>query len=397
MERVRQCDLAIVGGGLAGGLIALAMAKRRPDARVLLIEAGDSIGGNHVWSFFDSDIAPADRPLVVPLVAHMWDGYHALFPGHRRRLDARYHSITSDKFDRVVRAALPDASILTGRKAIGVGPRAVVFADGLRIEASGVIDTRGAGDLSLLDLGWQKFLGQELVLTAPHGLRRPVVMDATVDQLDGYRFVYLLPFGADRLFVEDTYYSDTPGIDRDLLATRIAAYVASRGWAIARVAKEESGALPVVLGGDFEAYWRSGGAGVAKAGMRAGLFHPTTGYSLPDAVRAARIVTDLRDLSADTLHAALHDFAATTWAQRGFYRLLDRMLFRAARPAERYRILERFYRLDESLVRRFYAAQSTRMDKARILAGRPPVPIGRAVIAMVGNGAGKSGTKDKRL
>ncbi len=395
MERVRQCDLAIVGGGLAGGLIALAMARRRPDARVLLIEAGDTIGGNHVWSFFDSDIAPADRPLVVPLVAHIWDGYHALFPGRRRRLDARYHSITSEKFDRVVRAALPAAAILTGRKAIGVGPRAVVFADGLRIEASGVIDTRGAGDLSLLDLGWQKFLGQELVLTAPHGLKRPVVMDATVDQLDGYRFVYLLPFGPDRLFVEDTYYSDTPDIDRDALATRIAAYVASRGWSIASVEREERGALPVVLGGDFGAYWRSGGAGVAKAGVRAGLFHPTTGYSLPDAVRAARIVTDLRDLSADTLHAALHDFAAATWAERGFYRLLDRMLFRAAQPAERYRILARFYRLDEALVRRFYAARSTRMDKARILAGRPPVPIGRAVMAMMGNTAGRTGTKDR--
>ena len=153
----------------------------------------------------------------------------------------------------------------------------------------------------------------------------------------------------------------------------------------------------MVLGGDFEAYWRSGGAGVAKAGVRAGLFHPTTGYSFPDAVRAARIVTDLRDLSAETLHAALHDFAAATWAERGFYRLLDRMLFRAARPEERYRILERFYRLDESLVRRFYAARSTRMDKARILAGRPPVPIGRAVMAMIGNGAGdKPGAKDKR-
>ena len=393
MERVRHCDLAIVGGGLAGGLIALAMARRRPDARVLLIEGGETIGGNHVWSFFDSDIAAADRPLVVPLVAHWWDGYHVLFPGHRRQLGARYHTITSERFDRIVRAALPASAIITGRRAIGVGPRAVVFADGQRIEAAGVIDARGSGDLSLLDLGWQKFLGQELALTAPHGLKRPVVMDASVDQQDGYRFVYLLPFGPDRLFVEDTYYSDTPDIDRDLLADRIAAYAASRGWTIAAVEREERGALPVVMGGDFEGYWRSGGAGVAKAGVRAGLFHPTTGYSLPDAVRAARLVTDLRDLSADTLHAALHDFAAASWAERGFYRLLDRMLFRAALPAERYRVLERFYRLDDSLVGRFYAARSTRMDKARILAGRPPVPIGRAIKAMM---AGQPGVKDKR-
>ena len=42
-----------------------------------------------------------------------------------------------------------------------------------------------------------------------------------------------------------------------------------------------------MLGGDFDAYWRSTGTDLAKAGMRAGLFHPTTGYSLPDAVRLA--------------------------------------------------------------------------------------------------------------
>ncbi|PNB53132.1 lycopene cyclase, partial [Pseudomonas sp. GW531-E2] len=69
---------------------------------------------------------------------------------------------------------------------------------------------------------------------------------------------------------------------------------------------------------------------------------------------------------------------------RGFYRMLDKLLFRAAGPDERYRILERFYRLDPQLVRRFYAGQSTMMDKARILTGKPPVPITRALRAILG-------------
>jgi lycopene beta-cyclase len=384
MTRPRQCDLAIVGGGLAGGLIALALAKRRPEARVLLIEDGETLGGNHVWSFFEGDIAPADRPLVVPLVAHWWDGYHAIFPGLRRKLGARYHAITSERFDQVLRAALPAERVLTGRKAIGVGARSVVLADGTRIEADGVIDARGPGDLSTLECGWQKFLGRELRLAAPHGLARPVVMDATVEQADGYRFVYLLPFGTDRMFVEDTYYSDTPDIDRALLAGRIAAYAAGRGWQVESAEREETGVLPVVLGGDFEAYWRSGGANVAKAGVRAGLFHPTTGYSLPDAVRTASLVAGLDDWSSPGLHDLLHVFARKTWEERGFYRLLDRMLFRAAEPGERWRVLRRFYALDESLVGRFYAGQSTFGDKARVLMGRPPVPIGRALKAIAG-------------
>jgi len=384
MERPRQCDLAIVGGGLAGGLIALALAKSRPDARVLLVEGGDSLGGNHVWSFFESDVAPDDRPLLVPLVAHWWDGHDVAFPAHRRTLAGRYHSITSERFDAVLRRTLPAERILTGRRAIGVGPRAVVLADGTRIEAQGVIDARGPGDLGQLDLGWQLFVGQMLRLEAPHGLTRPVVMDATVEQIGGYRFVYLLPFGPDRLFVEDTYYSDSPAIDRPALARRIAGYAAGKGWHIAGIEREEQGALPVVLGGDFGGYWQSGGHNVAKAGLRAGLFHPTTGFSLPDAARTARLVAGLADWSAPALHDALHKSARAAWEERGFYRLLNRMLFHAATPAERYRVLQRFYRLDESLIARFYAGCSTTWDKARIVAGRPPVPIGRALKAAAG-------------
>ena len=141
---------------------------------------------------------------------------------------------------------------------------------------------------------------------------------------------------------------------------------------------------PVAMGGDFEAYWQSGGNKVAKAGVRAGLFHPLTSYSLPDAVRTAALVAEARDLSGAGLHDLLHDFAKATWRKRRFYRMLARMLFQAAEPAERYRVLERFYRLNPQLIARFYAGKSTAMDRVRTLAGKPPVPVGRAIKAMRG-------------
>ena len=37
MPSIIQCDVAIVGGGLAGGLLALALAKKRPDCDVRLM------------------------------------------------------------------------------------------------------------------------------------------------------------------------------------------------------------------------------------------------------------------------------------------------------------------------------------------------------------------------
>ena len=50
---------------------------------------------------------------------------------------------------------------------------------------------------------------------------------------------------------------------------------------------------------------------------------------------------------------------------------------------ERYRVLERFYRLPEPLIGRFYAGRSTFADRLRILAGRPPVSVRRAVAAVM--------------
>ena len=384
MPATISCDLAIAGGGLAGCLIALALRDKRPDLDVRLIEGGAQFGGNHLWSFFSSDVATADRWLVAPLVSHAWKAHQVRFPAVHRVLDCPYYSIESDRLDALMQQKLPEQARMTGRKVLAAGPTAVVLADGDRIVAKGVIDARGPGDLDLLDTGWQKFVGRELELAEPHGIDTPTIMDATVEQIDGYRFVYTLPVAATRMFVEDTYYSDSPALDRAALVDRIDRYANDHGWRMEQVVREEAGVLPVVLDGDFDEYWRSGGNKVAKAGMRAGLFHPTTGYSLPDAVRLATLIARTSDLSGAALHDLTRDFARSAWKARGFYRLLDRMLFRAAAPAERYRVLERFYRLDPSLIGRFYAGRSTMTDKARVLAGKPPVPIGRAIAAMRG-------------
>ena len=198
----RDGPLTIAGGGLAGCLVALALAKLRPDVDFVLVEQGERFGGNHVWSFFDADVAPGDRWLIDPIVAASWDGYDVRFPDRARTLPTRYNSTRSDRLDALVRERLRPDQYRLGE-----------VADGARID----IDARGAANLDALDLGWQKFVGRDLRLAAPHGLTRPIVMDACVDQTDGYRFVYCLPFSEDRLLIEDTYYSTDPTLDRAAL------------------------------------------------------------------------------------------------------------------------------------------------------------------------------------
>jgi len=383
-----QPDIAILGGGLSGGLIALALAARRPDLRVALIEREARLGGNHVWSFFTTDLPPDGAELVEPLIAARWDsGYDVRFPAYARTLATPYRSVTSERFDAAVREALPGEAVIRG-EAVSAGADQVVLADGRVIRAGAVIDARGAGRLPQLVGGWQKFVGRMLRTAEPHGLVRPVVMDATVAQVDGYRFVYALPFSADTVFVEDTYYSDGPELDVASLRGRIGEWAAAQGWQVTEVLSEETGVLPVVAGGDFAAFRAAmeapGGAGVALAGVRAGLFQPLTSYSLPDAVRLALMIAGRKDLSGTGLAAATRAWAERHWRTGGFYRMLAAMLLGAAPPAERWRVMQRFYALSPGLIERFYAGGSTMTDKARILAGRPPVPLGAALRAIAG-------------
>lgn len=426
-----DCDLVIAGAGLAGGLIAMAVAARRPDIRLVLIDGADQAGGNHVWSWFDSDIGPDGHDLLAPVTAHRWpDGYEVRFPSYTRRIATGYNSMTSDRLDTHLRALLGDRLML-GAGVKRLRPDMVELADGRSIKARGVIDARGlrsshnggsrgtnsdkvhslsrdptgcpqrgqsvadpassdAGSFleggmtsPIFSCGWQKFLGQTLLLARPHHLDCPIVMDATVNQRDGYRFVYVLPIAPQLIFVEDTYYADESPIGIPLLSGRIESYARQQGWAVETVLHQETGAIPVVKSGDFEAFWPEDDP-VARAGTRAGLFHPTTGYSLPMAVDFALALAGDADLDGAALARRTRAVAAAHWRAGTYYRLLDRMLFDAAAPGERHRIFERFYRLPAPLIGRFYAHRSTYFDKMRILCGKPPVRIRAALAALAG-------------
>lgn len=374
-------DLILAGGGLANGLIAWRLRSQRPELRILLLEQDARLGGNHTWSFHDGDLDGAQQRWIEPLVSRRWPRYEVVFPAYVRRLDGGYASILADDFARVLTPALEsesDSALRLRARVTHVAPDRVELADGEVLTARAVIDGRGPAPNPHLALGYQTFVGQEVRLEAPHGLDAPIIMDASVEQQDGYRFVYVLPFGPDRVLIEDTHYVDTSALQPERLRANIVAYAAARGWSIAEVLREEHGALPIVLAGAPERVW-TGLAGQPCAGLRAGLFHFTTGYSLPHAVRLAERIASLRDLSAPSLFEAIRNDAMREWRRQRFFRLLNRMLFLAGRPEQRWRVMQRFYRLPAPLIAHFYAGRLNLSDKARILSGKPPVPVLQAL------------------
>lgn len=374
-------DLILAGGGLANALIAWRLRQLRPELSVLCIDEQTHLGGNHTWSFHDGDLSPAERDWISPLIAQQWSGYDVHFPDLSRHMPTGYASVTSERFAEVIGPALGD-SLWLGQRIAQVEPNRVVLEDGRSLEAAAVIDGRGVRPSEHLVLGQQAFLGQLLQLKKPHGLRDPIIMDARVAQGNGYRFVYVLPFSADTLLIEDTHYVEQQTASPEQLRRHVTEYAASKGWVIERCLREEQGVLPITLAGDFAAFWDQS-AHQPKSGLCAGLFHCTTGYSLPHAVRLADWLAELStaQLSAEQLAPAMRGYAHAEWQRQGFYRLLNRMLFLAGRPENRWQVMQRFYRLPEGLIERFYAGQSHWRDRLRVLVGKPPVPVDEAMRA----------------
>lgn len=377
-------DLILIGGGLANSLIAWRLQSLRPALRILLVEKGATLGGNHTWSFYQRDLTAAQHAWIAPLIVRQWPAYEVRFPGHRRILDTACYSISSGRLHEVLSKTL-DGSIMLNASVTGI-TRNSVLIDGSLYNARAVIDGRGHAASGHMRYAWQKFVGHEVVLSEPHGQDVPVIMDATVAQNDGYRFVYTLPFDEKRILVEDTYYSTTPDLDPEAIRHNIRAYIESRGWQMASVVREETGVLPIALSGSIRRFWREKQGMLPCSGMRAGLFHATTGYSLLFAVRLADELASLPALDAQSAYRHVRQFSVRQWRGQAFMRLLNRMLFFAGAPAQRYRLLQRFYTLPPALIERFYAAQPTLSDKCRILTGKPPVPVWGAVKAMCNMG-----------
>lgn len=410
--RLASKDVLIAGGGLAGGLLALALAER--GLSVGLVESGARLGGNHTWSFHGSDLPEAGWRLVDALVAHRWSGYEVRFPAGGRQLCGGYFSITSDRFGDVMWARLVElgVQVLLDTPVRACCAREIRLEDGRSLAARLVLDARGPeaqpvqrlrGSETKSELrervkpereqvtdrepgrrdasqpetacGYQKFVGLEVELSRDSALREPLLMDMSVPQHEGFRFVYVLPFSARRMLVEDTVYANDAGLDQAAFRARVLAYLAAHGHVPAAVLREEAGVLPLPWGraamADDPA--RAVGSGAALAvGYRGGWFHPVTGYSLPVAVRLALALADAADGGPHAMLVA----AAEAWRRHAeearFCRFLSQLMFTAVAPSERWRLLARFYALPLSTIQRFYALRMTAADRWRLLAGWPP-------------------------
>lgn len=377
-----SCDYLLVGGGLQSGLISLALQHFQPTASVIIVERSQRLAGNHTWSFHLSDISQRAAAWIEPIVEYRWPSYKVRVGNLVRQVNIPYCTVSSERFARVVSDAFRGTNsrgqVMLHADALQVDGQGATLADGRRITARCVIDNRGPQPLQSstgFAGGFQKFWGFELQLPEAWPWLDPVIMDDRIDQSDGFRFIYSLPFQPRRVLIEDTRFSNTPDLDRQECLQEVARYLRMVTHGSIRmddctIVREESGVLPMPYRGLMPESPELNEHSVIAGGYRGGWFHAATGYSFAMALNFA-------DWVASTPIEQLRErVAAGVRSQRGragFARLLNRLLFELVKPTCRYQIFRRFYRvLPEQRIARFYAHRFTAMDAARIVIGIPP-------------------------
>jgi lycopene beta-cyclase len=366
MAKGRNHGLLIAGGGVSASLAALAMARLRPEVPMMLVPEGEGLGGTRTLLLFDEGLSDEERDLVAPLITDTWDAVYTAFPGKSRKLKLTCYAITPERIEAAVREALKPEQIRVEDKIVAVRDTSLLLHGGETILGHGALDARLWAHQTTLELGWRRSFGRLYRFAAPHRVDRPVLADATLGNGTLCNYFAVTPFGAEKLLVERVDFGPSSvEPDPETEGKTIDDYVAARGWKGDIVEREESGVVPVALGGDFGGYWRIGGARVAKLGARGGFFHPATGSPFPDAIRTALLLARQRDFTGPALHDLFEAEAASLWKKREFYRGFNRIVLRSGRGCTP---LAGLYGLDSAVIARFEAEQLGMFDRRKIMA-----------------------------
>ncbi|BBM85310.1 lycopene beta-cyclase CrtY [Candidatus Uabimicrobium amorphum] len=361
-------DFIFAGAGLANTLIAYEIKKARPQSKILMIDQRKEFKSNsHTWSFHLGDLPAESFESIAPFVDCRWEKYSVNFPSYTRTLDLGYCSIHSHNFYEKMLTHVKD-SLQLDTRIVSVSKNTVTLQNDYKLQAKYVFDGRGPQKQNK-SLGYQKFVGFDVTLKSPTP-QIPMIMDNCCLQSDGFRFFYTLPWSEKTMLIENTYYSTNPKLSLEKERQLLYEYVQQKGWEIQKINRQESGVLPIIARYPSQ-------ENLFASGWKAGFFHPTTGYSFPVAYKFAR------ELAAAWNNDENIEKFYANWVQKNkrnksFFFLLNRLLFKAP-PQQRYRILEKFYKLPPDTISRFYRGEIMKRDIARIFSGRPPMSISKAM------------------
>ena len=378
----------ILGAGCAGLSLCYYLLERGVREPVLILDTKERFEDDRTWCFWDVEPTPFSY-----LAVKSWSSWSVHAEGRNIVHTTGRHPYVclpaADFYRHALAriAAHDNVTVRLGEKVEGYED----LADGVLVRTSGgtyqadyAFDGRGlppgsqafeearAGSLWVS----QQFLGLRLRTGRP--VFDPSVctlMDFSVSQKRGLRFVYVLPFGEREALVENVYLSETR-VSPQEHRMEISAYLGERyGLSLEDYAVdgEERGHIPM---SDFT-FPRRPGERVYSVGMLGGETRPSTGYTF------LRIQRYCRSLAADLTGPG----ATAEKVHPRRYDLLDGIFLRFVRerPEDCPGVYARMFAgVPPDPLVRFLTERSTYRDEARLVAALPKRPFlklaGRAIL-----------------
>jgi lycopene beta-cyclase len=287
-------DVLIAGGGPAG--LALAAACARLGLSTALADPSPEAPWPATYAFWTDELPglPAGAIGAAPA--------NTLAIGTTEHSLCRRYVIADNGG---LRDWLTDASVrlLTGRVRhadYGRQGATVVFGDGARMAAGVVVDATGArralsggpprgahAEQTAVGIVLGTADAERLV---PNAGDTAVFMDWRPPASGPVRdpsFLYSIPLGGGRVLIEETSLARRPGLDQNLLATRLEARLTGAG--VKPVGRQERVRIPLDLP-PSRAPWPGLPGLVVPFGVAAGMVHPATGYSMATSLQLAPLV-----------------------------------------------------------------------------------------------------------
>lgn len=416
-------NIALLGAGLHNLLLTLWLqekvsgTERATSENFLWIEIFEretEIPTGRTISAHESDIPVAMRSFLGRYICNRWNSYTVAFGRSRRSVPIGYLTLNLEQIRADVRALEREGQIALhfGQsvhphhlpKSVSGEPFQICCdSTGVTKKQQPVAGTPLTAQVSDDFQGVQQFYGRTYRYPNHHGFTEPVIMDARVPQPEknGFRFIYLLPCTGEHLLVEDTRLIPAP-VEMATLADCVKPSLpqelelqtqsghGSPGASVAAspdpdhsddhqtvsITHEESGRIPIPLHAwnsinfaEEQPLGPEAHCTVIPVGLKAGYFNPTTGYSLPHALRSVQalkhdIWQHLHQPRAEQnakkpFHSfpAFSAFARSTRASWPAYRLFNLLLFYGFPPGKASHAFDYFYALPVSFVQKFYSGQ----------------------------------------
>ena len=369
MKPTIESDVLIIGGGLSGLSLAVALIEKNTSLTISIAEPRREYKNDRTWSFWQSH-----DHRWAKAVSHRWSRWcfglesqpqQSIYSPHRP-----YQSIESLDFYRLAteRIEASDCVCLYLGEAIERCEKSHskwhATASQRQFIAPVVIDTRPPPIEQLnTSLLHQCFIGHVIEHPAAFKPDRLELMTDMASDEHGFKFTYCLPFGADLALVELTRFAPHP-VDWAVLDADLHELKRQRGWLDAPIHRTERGQLPMGMAPRLASE-----SGYAYAGTSAGGLRAATGYGFWRIQNWANACAEALDKHLDPL-AHPPEPPLQAWMDRLFLRVLRHYPDRA--PELFFRLYQRVP--PEALIR-FLSDQSSIRDKLKVVLSLPKRPF----------------------